>query len=143
MATKEELKTVQASLFDQLQKMADLKDELAIHLGMAPETAPHTPGSETSKAAARKVEPKMANKRGKLLLQMVYRWPDGATHETMIDDLGWAPSTLRTRCSELVEGGYVEDTGKTLPNRFGNQMAVWKPTNRGQLWVRDRTSNKR
>jgi len=141
---------VQQEVLDLFQKRVEkavdltkrLQDQMEIHLGNAPETAPHTPGSETSKEAARKIEPRMANKRGRLLVAMVANWPDGATHEEMIQKLGWPPSTLRTRCSELVEGGFVTDTGEVKDNQYGNAMAIWKPTNRGQLWVRDRLAQR-
>lgn len=34
-------------------------------------------------------------------------------------------SGIRTRCSELVDMGFVENTGETEKNKFGNECTVW------------------
>lgn len=50
--------------------------------------------------------------------ELLYRW-----HERMAAPI--SPSGLRTRRSELVEMGYVKDTGCRRPLQSGRTATVW------------------
>jgi hypothetical protein len=56
---------------------------------------------------------------------------DGMTHDELEDYFQTTRSTPRARCAELVDMGYVEDTGKTRKNRYGKQAIVWRITDPG------------
>jgi hypothetical protein len=60
-----------------------------------------------------------------------------ATHEELVDaycdlaDVGavprQSPSGIRSRCAELVAGGYVADSGARGVTRMGRQTTIWQP----------------
>lgn len=56
----------------------------------------------------------------------------GATDEEMQDGLNMNPSTQRPRRVELVEGGWVEDSGRTRKTGSGSAACVWALTERGR-----------
>ncbi len=72
-----------------------------------PETAPYVAGSETSKAAAERIEPSMASMRGKVLAFLREHGPH--TDEEMQNLLHMNPSTQRPRRIELVRDGFVRE----------------------------------
>lgn len=56
----------------------------------------------------------------------------GATDEQIQEGLRMNPSTQRPRRVELVEGGWIEDSGRTRRTRSGTAAAVWVLTARGR-----------
>jgi len=98
-------------------------------------TAPFQKHSKTSREAAKKVEPRITNMRGKILLLMVQEFPHGATDEDFYK-MGFNPNSFRPRRVELVEGRFIEDTGQTRLNDHGNKMTLWRPTKLGVQWAK-------
>jgi len=75
--------------------------------------------------------------RVKRLVLMALRVWGSACHEQIYADLernGYrtSPSGVRTRCKELVEWGWVEDTGRTVTLASGNKSMVWQLTKGGR-----------
>ncbi len=70
-----------------------------------PETAPYVPWSETSKAAAERIEPSMKSLKGKLLAYLREHGP--MTDDEMQKFIPMNPSTQRPRRIELVSKGLV------------------------------------
>ena len=55
----------------------------------------------------------------------------GATDEEIQLGLGMNPSTQRPRRVELVEGGWIEDSGKLRKTRSGRNAVVWSLKDEG------------
>jgi hypothetical protein len=85
---------------------------------------------DTSKQAARLIAPKSGSDRERVLQTVLATWysEHGRTDEELQDILGMDPSTERPRRVELVEGGWLEDSGKRRPTRSGRQAIVWQVT---------------
>jgi hypothetical protein len=87
-----------------------------------------TTDPDTSHAAAASVTSLANTQRGIYMLlsldgpatdeELLYRW-----HERMAAPM--SPSGLRTRRSELVDMGYVRDTGDRRPLQSGRNAIVW------------------
>ncbi len=95
-----------------------------------PETAPYVPGSETSKAAAERIEPQLGK-----LQKCVLHYLQGvgpATDEQMQITLMMNPSTQRPRRIELVNKGLVRALKIPLGGkvkrmtRSGGWAQVWE-----------------
>lgn len=88
----------------------------------------------TERAAALAVAPKTGTIRREVL-ELIARTEDyGATHPELEAKLEGraAPSSVRTRCSELVAGGWVLDSGRTRPTAAGLEATVWTITMKGR-----------
>ena len=81
--------------------------------------------SGTSKIAARRIMPRTGTQRARVL-DLLSRHPQGLTDEQMQDALGMNPSTQRPRRVELVEQGWVEDSGERRRTRSGHKAVVWR-----------------
>lgn len=85
----------------------------------------------TSQAAAEGVLLRSGTQRHHLLRCLVQAGDRGATD----DDLGALSrldlNSVRPRRLELVEAGYVTDSGDTRPSARGNPAVVWLPTLQG------------
>lgn len=94
-----------------------------------------TTDPDTSHAAAVRVLPKAGSVRARVLWLFTYQ------HQHMTDEQLIAAyrgqvergvfrhsteSSIRTRRHELVDGGWLEDSGMTQMNVFGNEMTVWR-----------------
>lgn len=110
--------------------------------GDGPATAPHVRGSDTSKAAARAVAPKLAGKRLAVLREIMetatlvqrahkvaYGFTDNDLIRYAVDALRWSPNTPRARRVELERGGWLEDSGERR-----NGSTVWRPTYKAWAW---------
>ena len=103
--------------------------------GLARE-APDRPGPaqkaraarSTSAAAADSVEPRMGTQRLRILdaIYAVSRDPAlvGLTDVELAASTGIRPNSLRPRRGELVDGGWLEDSGRTRVHH-GNPHVVW------------------
>ena len=92
--------------------------------GSLPNTLPYTPGSETSQAAAKAMEPRAGTIRWAVLKALRDGGP--ATHHELIAEMRLAESTIRTRCNELVKVGLVKDSGHRRPSPSGQEATVWE-----------------
>ena len=91
----------------------------------SPLTAPHVPGSPTSKAAADAIQPELNALQRKVLFFLMERGNVGATDEEMQRYIPMSASTQRPRRVELVGLGLVRDSGKTRETVSGRQAVVW------------------
>jgi hypothetical protein len=94
---------------------------------------PYTPGSDTSRAAAVQALGSADTQRANVLSLLTQAGDDGCTHEELQDALRqlgyrYSDSGVRTRCSELVDQGLVEDSGERRRSRHQRWMAVWRVT---------------
>ena len=80
-------------------------------------------GSDTSRAAARKINP--SSLRGKVLLYVQACGKAGATCDQCEVAMGGRHQTISARLRELVLMGFVEDTGRRRPTRSGHMAAVY------------------
>lgn len=93
-----------------------------------PATAGHVFGSNTSKAAADSMRPKMGALHEITLRAFREAGEAGLTDEQL--DRDWCvranyAKTLRPRRIELTAQGYLKDTGRTSPTTSGRQAKVW------------------
>ena len=87
-------------------------------------TAPYQKHSETSKAAAKEIEPDAGTQRHKLFGWLYDHGP--ATDQEMQEGVPMDPSTQRPRRVELVRMGIVRDSGEKRKTRSGRQAIVWE-----------------
>lgn len=92
--------------------------------------------SATSARAARLVEPRTGSQRARIL-RYVVEAPNGVTDYEISRDLQLLPNSERPRRNELVDGGYVVDSGRTRRHR-GSDWAVWEATDEAHAWFRRR-----
>lgn len=86
----------------------------------------------TSARAARLVEPRTGNQRGRILAFIVESGA-GSTDYEVERDLRIMGNSVRPRRLELCEGGYIADSGKTRRHR-GSEWVVWSATDAGRAW---------
>jgi len=86
--------------------------------------APHQRHSETSKAAAVEVTPRLGILQI-AVLKFIASHPDGLTDEQIAEGLGMNPSTARPRRIELQAQGKIVESGKR-ETRAGRMAVVWK-----------------
>jgi len=84
---------------------------------------------DTSRAAAALVEPRTGSWRSKVLLA-VAEYP--RTDDGLISALHGSPNTIRPRRVELMEDGWIEDSGERRATITGAQAAVWRLTEQGR-----------
>jgi len=89
----------------------------------------------TSRAAATKVAPGSGTQRGRVLRCVVDAGAEGVTDDQVRDRLGMELNTVRPRRLELVEQGYVIDSGDTRMTSSGNPAVVWLATLDGAMAV--------
>jgi hypothetical protein len=82
-------------------------------------------GSETSRAAAVSVAPRLNELQGVVMSYIAGRGSRGATDEEITRDLKMNPSTARPRRIELVEMGKIRSSGRTRPTVSGRSATVW------------------
>ena len=87
--------------------------------------------AETQRLAALRVMPHTGTARRRVLDAILLATRDGMTDEEIQDMLAMNPSTQRPRRVELVEGGWIEDSGARRPTRSGMDAVVWRGTEKG------------
>lgn len=86
-----------------------------------------TTDPETSKEAAASVAPKLSALQERVLTFAVACGPTGFTDREMVKAMGvGSDSTWRTRRSELVKRGLIEDTGITTREINGRRHTIWR-----------------
>lgn len=85
---------------------------------------PHVAHSDTSRAAAEAIAPKISVLHREILdhLSLV----PGATDEEMQHDLFMGPNTQRPRRRELQLMGRIVDSGLRRPTSSGRAAVIWK-----------------
>jgi hypothetical protein len=86
--------------------------------------------AETQRLAALRVLPHTGTARRRVLEAIFMAAANGLTDEEIQDELHMNPSTQRPRRVELVEGGWVEDSGERRPTRSGMDAVVWRGTDK-------------
>lgn len=88
--------------------------------------APFVSHSETSRAAAKAIAPKAGTLRYKVLQWIRDRGEYGSTDEETQEGLAMRASTQRPRRVELMEAGYVKDSGRRRKSdATKTDAAVW------------------
>jgi len=86
--------------------------------------APHV-DTNTSRAAARSIEPKVGDIAQKVLTFVKACGPDGATCDEVEDALELRHQTASARVRELVQLGKLFDSGRERKTRSGRRATVW------------------
>lgn len=81
--------------------------------------------AETQRTAAIMAYPKTGTWRRKVLNIITLCGDVGATDEEIQDALRMNPSTQRPRRVELVEGGWIVDSGRRRMTRSRREAVVW------------------
>jgi hypothetical protein len=89
--------------------------------------------AETSRLAALKVRPVSGTQRAAVLAFLLACNGRGATDDEISEGMGLSPNSVRPRRVELVEGGWVQDSGEVRPSAFGNAAIVWIVTDKAVL----------
>jgi hypothetical protein len=90
--------------------------------------APCQRHSDTSRAAAEEIEPRVTTLRRAVLDAIRGAGDHGATDEELQVCLGMNPSTQRPRRIECVRAGLVRDSGRTRLTKSGRKAVVWTAT---------------
>ncbi len=90
-----------------------------------PGTITGTDHPVTSHLAAERVLPHTGTQRFRVLRSLYYALPGGLTDEEMVQELEMNPNTQRPRRVELVDGGWVRDSGNRRNTRSGSRAIVW------------------
>lgn len=89
---------------------------------------------DTSHAAAESISPKLRQLQADVLAFAAERAVQGFTHIDLNNHFRTTSSTYRTRCSELVEKGFIVDSGERHaygPDGKGRRHVVWNITPEG------------
>ena len=89
---------------------------------------PGVPGHnfrDTSKEAARLIEPKAGALRLRILGEIQVRGSFGATCDELEQAFGMSHQTVSARCRELNMTGKTKDSGQRRPTRSGRKAIVW------------------
>lgn len=86
---------------------------------------------ETARAAARLVRRNTGTWRARVFAYILAAGQDGATDYEIETSLGGRPSTTRARRIELVQEGWVVDSGKRRKTVSGAEAIVWIATPEG------------
>lgn len=86
---------------------------------------------ETSRLAALKMAPKAGTLREMVLRCIVVAGNYGRTDDAIVTNLGKSPNSIRPRRVELVEGGFIIDSGRKRASEYGNDAIVWVATEKG------------
>lgn len=89
--------------------------------------------ARTSAQAARRVMPRTGTQRARVLAYIVES--GDATDFEIARDVELSSNSVRPRRGELIEGGFLEDSGKTRQHQ-GSKWTVWRPTADGHAWYR-------
>lgn len=96
-------------------------------------TTPHAyvrrDAATTSRKAASRTLLRSGTRRRLVLEAVVESIPSGMTDDEIGRQLGMGHQSVGPRRLELVEAGYLEDSGERRPTRYSNSQAtVWLPT---------------
>jgi len=103
-----------------LEALPELSDAGANQLG-----ASHEYGPETERAAAYRNMPKSGSQRLRVLECLYAAGLRGRTDQEMEEILGLKRPSPGSRRGELVQGGWVKDSGRRRATDLGNLAVVW------------------
>ena len=86
---------------------------------------------DTARAAAKAVKPRSGSQRWFVLVMALKAWPDGILDEEWERALAARSGRSRQhtpRRLELVEGGWMKDSGRTRKSENGKDSEVWVAT---------------
>lgn len=99
--------------------------------GVATEGWAHRASSDTERAAARLVAPRTGTWRSRVLREIASCLA-GATDWELHKALGGNLYTVAPRRKELVEMGWIRDSGERRPTNNGASAIVWTMTDQGR-----------
>ena len=88
-------------------------------------TPPHARGSDTSRAAAESMRPKINQLQSMVLGAIRESGPTGLTCDQSEVDLGLRHQTASARIKELSQMGYIIDSEMRRYTRSGRRAVVW------------------
>lgn len=91
----------------------------------------HSLARDTERKAAREITPRTGTARARVLFA-IDSTPQ--TDDELQRSLAMNPNTQRPRRVELVEGGYIEDSGERRKTPSRSDAIVWQVTPTGRLW---------
>lgn len=97
-----------------------------------------TAESEESRKAALANYPRSGNQRHKILLAVFRKGPHGMTFDECREEIGIYSADRRM--SELVDGGWLERTGRARITQHGADASVMTCTQKAVEWIRTRDS---
>ena len=92
----------------------------------------HRHAHDTERAAAERVGPRTGTLRALAFRTIASAGDDGLTHGELAMLAGKRHYSIAPRVTELVEQGYVRDSGKRRPTDTGSPAIVWVLTERGR-----------
>lgn len=98
---------------------------------------------ETSHEAAESLSPRLRQLQADVLAFAANRAVQGFTHIDLNNHFHTTSSTYRTRCSELVDKGFIQDSGERHaygPDGKGRRHVVWNITPEGATEHRKTTN---
>lgn len=113
------------SLWDQLMAMPTPELAKARNLAKTVKTAPYAKGSETSKEAAKSVEPYLGNWQAQVYACIKQAGQRGATDGEIQQALGIQSHSQVPRRLELVKLSLVVDSGFVRKSPSGRRSTVW------------------
>lgn len=120
--------------FESLQELVDQQATLLAGyreaLANITDDAPHN-GSETSKAAARSIAPRMNPMRVSILAALIRADPQGLTADEIERCTGMTGNSIRPRLVEMETLTWVVRDGDTRETRSGRPASVWRVTEKG------------
>ncbi|NIH81705.1 hypothetical protein [Amycolatopsis viridis] len=131
----EALRRAEAEVSEYLRRQAIARDG---EVRAATEGKVHADAPATSARTARNIAPRTGTQRARVLTDIVEH--AGATDFEICERVGLLDNSVRPRRAELVEGGYVRDSGRIREHR-GSQWVIWEPTPAGIDWYRDHSAD--
>lgn len=119
-----------ASLRELADQQATLLAGYREALANITDDAPHN-GSETSKAAARSIAPRMNPMRVSILAALIRADPQGLTADEIERCTGMTGNSIRPRLVEMETLTWVVRDGDTRETRSGRPASVWRVTEKG------------
>ena len=123
-----------AEEFESLQELADQQATLLAGyreaLANITDDAPHN-GTETSKAAARSIAPRMNPMRMVILAALLRVDDQGATADEIERRTGMTGNSVRPRLVEMETLMWVVRDGDTRETRSGRPASIWRVTEKG------------
>lgn len=88
-------------------------------------TAPFAAGNTASREAAEQIQHRLTGIRAQVFDYIAGRARQGATGQEIADGLGILSLTVKPRCTELRDAGYIRDSGEMRKNSNGRNETVW------------------
>jgi predicted transcriptional regulator len=91
----------------------------------APHPYPRSNASDTSRAAADRIAPKVSSIRDNILLVVCGAKYHGTTQDELTQTTGILPQSASGRLNELARMGAIVDSGARRVSRYGAKQRVW------------------